>query len=89
MDEGGSDNDTGAKVLCKVKDLLVYRKTWYSPCEDREEGDGGGGCPDDEDGTDAETGGAGTIVHGTGTLDLIGHGEIACEGTVRTGKGWC
>ena len=73
MNESCSDDDTGTKVFGKVEDLAVDREARYTPCEDREEGDGGGRCPNDEDGTDTETGGATAVIDGPGALDLISH----------------
>ncbi len=73
MDESGGDDDTGTKVLGKVKGLSVDGEARDSSCEDGEECDKGRGGPDDEDGTDTKTSRAGTVVHGTTALRLVGH----------------
>lgn len=77
MNEGGRNDDTGAEVLGKVEGFSVDGESWYTSCEDGEEGDEGGRSPNDEDGTNTETGGAGAIVSRPCALYLISHVDMS------------
>lgn len=71
MDKSGGNDDSGTEVLDKVEKLSIDRETRDTSCDDREKGGKRGCGPDDEDGADAKTGGAGTVVGGTCALNLL------------------
>lgn len=85
MDEGGRDDDAGAKVLCAEEDVGVDVKTVPATGEDGEEGAKGAGSEDDEDGGDAGAQVAVELVVG-GTAAAVDDGVGVGGGGVVAGK---
>ena len=85
VNEGSGNNDTGTKVLGKVKGFLVDGELGNTSSEDGEKRDYGGRGPNNEDGADAETGGAGAVVDRATALRLISH----VDGEECDEERWC